>query len=306
MSRNLPPLSTLRAFEVAAELQSFSAAGDQLNLTHGAVSRAVKTLEDHLGVKLFERSHRKVALTPAGEIYGEQVHYALNHLRAGAKLIEAESNTGILSLSTLDSFATKWLLPKLQNFKKDHPEIDIRLMISDSIVDFGADGVDIAVRYGKGGYEGVAYEQLMIEEIFPVCSPKILEGGAVLEKPADLAKFTLIHDDLLVNWRVWLSAAGVSGIDVSRGPSYNLSSYVVQAAVNGEGVALGRGVLVAEDLAAGRLVRLFELSIPAHLSYYVVYPLDGLKRKKVRDLRDWLFDQVKNDAGKTEYGDPES
>jgi len=296
MPRDLPPLSTLRAFEAAAEHESFSAAGDQLNLTHGAVSRAVKTLEDHLGVDLFERSHRKVRLTRAGEIYAEEVRYALNHLRAGAKLIEAESETGILSVSTMDSFATQWLLPKLQRFKNDHPEIDMRLMISDDLVNFVADGVDIAIRYGKGGYQGVEYEQLMMEEVFPVCSPALLNGPKPLKKPQDLVQHTLIHDDLYVTWRVWLSAAGVTDIDVARGPSYNLSSYVVQAAIRGEGVALGRGALVSEDLAAGRLVRLFRTSVPANMSYFVVYPRQALNRKKVRDFRDWLFEQVRLDS----------
>ena len=305
MPRSLPPLSTLRAFEAAAEHQSFSLAGDHLNLTHGAVSRAVKTLEDHLGVNLFERSHRKVTLTRAGDIYAEEVRYALNHLRSGAKLIEAESETGILSVSTMDSFAARWLLPKLQHFKNEHPEIDLRLMVSDEIVDFLEDGIDIAIRYGQGEYEGVEFEQLMVEDIFPVCSPALLEGPSPLEKPEDLANFTLIHDDLVVSWRVWLSAAGVTGVDFNRGPSYNLSGYVVQAAVNGEGVALGRSALVAEDLAAGRLVRLFDTSVAAPLSYFVVYPRQGLDRKKVRDFRDWLFAQVKVDAGISPHGNQE-
>ncbi|MBZ0218097.1 MAG: transcriptional regulator GcvA [Fimbriimonadaceae bacterium] len=300
MNRNLPPLSTLRAFDAAASLQSFSLAADQLNLTHGAVSRAVRTLEEHLGVGLFERSHRKVTLSRAGEIYAEQVRYALNHLHAGAKLIEAEAEaeaeSGILSVSTIDSFATRWLLPKLQSFNAAHPEIDMRLMVSDELVDFVRDGIDIAVRYGHGGYDSDEYELLLSEEIFPVCSPKLLEKLGVPKTPDDLSGFTLIHDNFLVTWRVWLSAAGATNVNDTRGPSYNLSSHVVQAAINGEGVALGRGALVADDIAAGRLIRLFEVNLPAPFSYYVVYPKKALQRKKVRDFRDWLFDQVKADG----------
>ena len=295
MNRHLPPLSTLRAFDAAASQQSFSLAGNQLNLTHGAVSRAVRTLEEHLGVKLFDRAHRKVTLTRAGEIYAEQVRYALNHLHAGAKLIEAESETGILSVSTIDSFATRWLLPKLQSFNAAHPEIDMRLMVTDELVDFVRDGVDIAIRYGNGGYDD-EFEELMNEEIFPVCSPDLLKRLGTPQRPDDLARFTLIHDNMLVTWRVWLAAAGGTKVDDTRGPSYNLSTHVVQAAINGNGVALGREALVADDLAAGRLVRLFEVSLPAPLSYYVVYPKQALQRKKVRDFRDWLFEQVKVDS----------
>ena len=292
MLRHLPPLSTLRAFDAAASHGSFSKAADDLFLTHGAVSRAVKTLEEFLGVKLFERMHRKIVLTRAGEIYAEEVRYALNHLRTGAIRIAAESETGVLSVSTMDSFAAKWLLPRLQNFRNAHPEIELRLSVSDGLTDFISDGIDIAIRYGSGGYDGVDYELLMVEDMFPVCSPHLVSGEKPLVTPEDLRHHALIHDDMRVDWRAWLTAAGISDLEFDKGPSYNLSSYVVQAAIAGEGVALGRGALVADDLASGRLVQPFVLSLPAPFSYYVVYPRKALERPKVKAFRDWLFAQV--------------
>jgi len=304
MLRHLPPLSTLRAFDAAATHLSFSRAAESLFLTHGAVSRAVKTLEDFLGVQLFNRAHRKITLTRAGEIYAEEVRYALNHLRTGAIRLAAESETGVLSVSTMDSFAAKWLLPRLQKFRDSHPDIELRLSVSDGLTDFISDGIDIAIRYGSGGYDGVEYERLMVEDIFPVCSPDLVSGTRPLVTPEDLQHHTLIHDDMRIDWRAWLTAAGISDIVEDRGPSYNLSSFVVQAAIAGEGVALGRGALVADDLAAGRLVQPFVLSLPAPFAYYVVYPRKALERPKVKAFRDWLFAQVLPDESKIPAGPP--
>lgn len=296
MPRDLPPLSTLRAFDAAAELGSFSLAAERLNLTHGAVSRAIKTLEDALGVVLFERSHRKVRLTRAGDIYAEEVRFALNHLRTGAKRIEAEAETGALAVTTFDSFAAKWLMPRLSRFRAAAPEIDLRLFVTDDIVDFNRDRIDIAIRFGTGPYQGLEAERLLEEETFPVCAPDLTSGPHALRAPADLRHHTLIHDDMDIVWSSWLAAAGVSGIDTSRGPFYNHSAHGIQAAIEGQGVALARSALVADDLKTGRLVRPFELSVKSPFAYWVVYPRHALERPKVRAFRDWAFSEVARDA----------
>ncbi|MDX5360722.1 MAG: transcriptional regulator GcvA [Alphaproteobacteria bacterium] len=300
MARDLPPLSTLRAFDAAAQTLSFSRAAQDLFLTHGAVSRAVRTLEDHLGVSLFDRSGRSVTLTPAGQIYAQEVRHALGHLRAAAARIEAEREQGVLGVTTMDSFAVKWLLPRAARFRAAHPEIDLRLQVTDELIDFGRHEVDIAVRYGSGGYKGLEFEKLMDEDVFPVCSPALLSGPHPLRTPADLVHHTLIHDDMRIDWAAWLAAAGVEGVDARRGPAYNLSSYVLQAAIDGQGVALGRGALVSDDLRAGRLVKPFAVTLPAMFSYYVVCPKGALDRPKVKAFRDWLFEEAardRDDAG---------
>jgi LysR family glycine cleavage system transcriptional activator len=292
MSRQLPPLTTVRSFEAAARLLSFSKAADELHVTHGAVSRAVRHLEDHVGVKLFKRSVRAVNLTPTGATYARSVRDALERLAAATAVIMDQHSTGVLNISTLDSFAAKWLIPRLFRFRQAHGNIEVRLATSEKLADFMNDGIDIAIRYGSGRYPGIKAELLMREEVFPVCSPMLLKGSHPLKSAADLKHHTLIHDAFEIDWAMWLKTAGVEGVDPYRGPRFESSDHAVQAAVQGEGVVLGRSALVADDLRAGRLVRPFSMSLPADLAYYVAYPVQTAQRPKVRAFRDWLFEEV--------------
>jgi LysR family glycine cleavage system transcriptional activator len=292
MSRQLPPLTTVRSFEAAARLLSFSKAADELHVTHGAVSRAVRHLEDHLGVKLFKRSVRAVNLTPTGATYARSVRDALDRLAAATAVIMDQHSTGVLNISTLDSFAAKWLIPRLFRFRQAHGDIEVRLSTSVKLADFVNDGIDIAIRYGSGRYPGVKAELLMREEVFPVCSPMLLKGPHPLKSATDLKHHTLIHDAFEIDWAMWLKTAGVEGVDPYRGPRFESSDHAVQAAVQGEGVVLGRSTLVADDLQAGRLVRPFSMSLPADLAYYVAYPVQTPQRPKVQAFRDWLFEEV--------------
>jgi LysR family glycine cleavage system transcriptional activator len=292
MAQQLPPLTTLRSFEASARLLSFSKAADELHVTHGAVSRAVRHLEDHLGVKLFKRSVRAVNLTPAGAAYAASVRDVLDRLASATAVIMDQQKLGVLNISTLDSFAAKWLIPRLFRFRQAHGDIDVRLATSEKLADFVNDGIDIAIRYGNGRYPGVKAELLMQEDVFPVCSPLLLKGTRSLKTAADLTHHTLIHDDFKIDWAMWLKSAGVEGIDPHRGPRFASSDHAVQAAVQGEGVVLGRSALVADDLQAGRLVKPFSVSLPADLAYYVVYPPQTYQRPKVRAFRDWLFEEV--------------
>jgi len=292
MARKLPPLNALRAFDAAAHHLSFTRAAAELFVTHGAVSRQIRLLEEWLGVALFRREHRAVVLTEAGQAYAQAVRESLDRLAEATQQLRARDRAGRLNVATSDSFAALWLVPRLGRFRAQHAEVDLRLSTSDRLIDLAREGFDMAIRYGRGVYPGLEAEHLMTEDLSPVCSPALLEGPEGLRRPEDLGRVTLLHDDMRQDWRMWLMAAGIEGIDSTRGPSYEHSNLVIQAAVQGEGVALGRGALVAGDLAAGRLVQPFDISLRADFAYYVVHPPGALARPKVRAFRDWLMEEA--------------
>jgi LysR family glycine cleavage system transcriptional activator len=292
MPRRLPPLNALPSFEAAARYLNFSRAADELRVTHGAVSRAVRNLEDHLGVQLMIRATRSVRLTPIGASYAVEIREALEQLAAATSAATGQS-TGILNVSTIDSFAARWLMPRLSRFRRAHVHIDVRVATSERLADFVSDGIDIAIRCGGGQYPGLSAELLMKEDHFPVCSPKLLEGRYPLRAPVDLVHHTLLHDVFTVDWAMWLQNADVDNVDPHGGPTFLSSDHAIQAAIRGEGVVLGRSALVADDLAAGRLVRPFEFSLPAGFAYYVVYPPRALQRPNVKAFRDWLMAEIR-------------
>ena len=261
-------------------------------MTHGAVSRAVRNLEDHLGVQLMIRATRSVRLTPTGASYAAELRGVLEHLAAATSAAAGQSS-GIVSVSTIDSFAARWLMPRLSRFRRAHDDIDVRVAMSERLTDFVSDGIDIAIRCGGGQYPGLSSQLLMKGDHFPVCSPKLLEGPYPLRTPADLAHHTLLHDVFTVDWAIWLHNAGIDNVDPHRGPTFLSSDHAIQAAVRGEGVVLGRSALIADDLAAGRLVRPFELSLPAGFAYHVVYPPRALQRPNVKAFRDWLMAEIR-------------
>ncbi|WP_371260527.1 transcriptional regulator GcvA [Bradyrhizobium sp. Ec3.3] len=293
MPRPLPPLNALPSFEAAARHLSFSRAADELRVTHGAVSRAVRNLEDHLGVQLMIRATRSVRLTPIGASYAAEIRSALEHL-ASATSAAAGKSSGIVSVSTIDSFAARWLMPRMFRFRQIHGDIDVRVATSERLADFVTDGIDIAIRCGGGQYPGLTTELLMKEDHFPVCSPKLLKGRCPLRSPADLARHTLLHDVFTVDWAIWLHSGGIDNVDPHRGPRFLSSDHAIQAAIRGEGVVLGRSALVGDDLAAGRLVRPFDLSLPAGFAYYVVCPPRALQRPNVKAFRDWLIAEARS------------
>ncbi|RWC38124.1 MAG: transcriptional regulator GcvA [Mesorhizobium sp.] len=295
MSRRLPPLTALPAFEAAARHLSFSKAAAELNVTHGAVSRAIRNIEDRLGIQLFDRGTRSVRLTPVGAAYASEVKKALDQIAAATIAASPDRTTGVLNVSTSDGFAGRWLVPRLHRFHRANADIDVRLSTSGVFADFVSDGIDIAIRYGKGGYTGVTAEFLADEEVFPVCSPELLQGEHPLRLPEDLRHHKLIHDAFRIDWATWLQHAGVADVDHKRGVRFDSATFAVEAAVHGEGVLLGRSALVSADLAAGRLVRPFNLELKSAARYYVVYPNGALRQKKIRAFRDWLFAEVAAD-----------
>lgn len=300
MARKLPPLTTLPAFDAAARYLSFTKAAAELNVTHGAISRAVRNLEDQLGVQLFERGTRSVSLTPAGAAYAAEIGTALDRISAATIVATAPRSAHVLTVSTSDGFAGRWLVPRLHRFHRAHRDIDVRIATSGLLADFVRDGIDIAIRYGSGDYEGVVSELLSEVDVFPVCSPELLKGEHPLREPADLRYHTLIHDGFPIDWATWLERAGISDINPNSGVRFDSATYATEAAVHGEGVLLGRSTLVSADLASGRLVRPFGQEIKASSSYYVVYLATALRQRKVRAFRDWLLAESNIDNARRE------
>ncbi len=295
MSRDLPPMNGLRAFEAAARHLSFTRAADELFVTQAAISHQVKGLEDHLGFNLFRRVNRGLMLTDEGQVLFPAVRDGLDTMAAALRQIDrAETGSGPLTVTTLDSIASAWLVPKLGRFRRRHPEIDVRVTVGDTLVDFTrSHDVDLAIRYGFGKWRGAKVEHLMGEEIFPVASPELIESGPGLSEPADLLKYPLLHDTLPETWSMWFREAGVEAPEAAdTGYRLEHSHLIAQVAMAGEGIALGRSALVRDALETGRLVRLFDISLPAMYAYYIVAPEAEWNRPKVRAFRTWLVDEV--------------
>jgi LysR family glycine cleavage system transcriptional activator len=290
----LPPLTALPCFDAAARHLSFTKAAEELHLTPGAISRAVKHLEQQLDVQLFERGTRSVRLTEVGEPYAKAVRDVLDQLAAATAAATARLSGSTLNVSTSDGFAGRWLVPRLYRFRQAHGDIDVRVSTTGRLASFLGDGIDVAIRYGAGNYPGLTAEWLADEEVFPVCSPRLLKGPHALRKPADLRHHTLIRDSYPIAWADWLASAGVKGVNARGGLTFDSYTFAVQAAVQGEGVVLGRTMLVADDLAAGRLVRPFKQSLKAFSSFYLVYPPVAIRQRKVRAFKEWLLEEMRS------------
>lgn len=295
MARPLPPLNALRAFEAAARHLSFTKAAAELHVTPAAIGQQVKLLEDHLGVVLFRRLHRALMLTEAGQTCLPGVRDGFDRLTEAMSRLSHLEDAGVLTVSVAPSFASKWLVPRLDTFQAAHPEIDVHIAASMQVVDFSSGEVDLAIRYGGGRYEGLSVERVMTETVLPVCSPQLLKGKHALTNPESLHHHTLLHDMSPDNdpscpdWRMWLRASGVTDVDWNRGLRFNQSSLVIEAAVSGRGVALAKSALAEADLKAGRLVRPFARNLPIEFAYYLVCPPHKAELRKVRVFRDWLM-----------------
>lgn len=303
MIRKLPPLNSIRAFEAAARHLSFTRAADELSVTQAAVSHQVKKLEEHLRVPLFERRNRTLELTAEAQRYLPDVRRALDLLHEATRRLTASETPETFTVTALPSLTSRWLLPRLGRFFKANPEINLRLAPSEHLVDFERDGVDVAIRYGRGNYPGMHSEWLMSEDLFPVCSPVLLEGEHPLDSPQQLVHHTLLHDDHIADWRTWLLAANIDDVDARRGPFISDSSMLLQAAIDGQGVALARGILAADELAAGRLVQPFAFTLPSVYAYYLVYPEGGAAHPALKVFRDWVMAERDRPAAVARAGD---
>ncbi len=296
MPRRLPPLNALKAFEAAARHESFTRAADELCVTQGAVSHQVKALEAELGLKLFNRQRQRLVITEAGRSYLATVRDALDRIADGTERLLRRQNTGVLTVSTSPNFAAKWLVHRLSRFAQEHPAIDLRVSASLHHIDFAREDIDVAIRHGDGNESGLHVTRLCAEELFPVCSPALLNGRRRLD-PADLKAAVLLHVNDRQDWKKWLDAAGINDVDLSRGPILNQASMAIDAAVDGQGLALARTALAVWDLVAGRLVRPFRLALPVPYAYWIVCPKATAKLPKIAAFSDWLLAQAERDAG---------
>jgi len=270
-----------------------------MNVTQAAISHRVRTLEENLHVQLFRRFNRRLELTEAGRRYLPLLRRALNMVGAAADRISEIETSGAVRVSVVISFANKWLLPRLKDFKRQHPEIDVQVSADDRPINPGRDAFDLCVRYGRGVYAGVRTDLLMRDEIIPVCSPALRDGTPPLRSPADLGHHTLLHDlastaENRPGWAHWLETTGTTGIDPSLGPGFNLWGMLIDAAVAGQGVALAPIALAEHDIEAGRLVKPFGPSMMSDDAYWVISSREIDDRPNVRTFREWLLSETPN------------
>jgi len=295
--RRLPPLNALRAFESAARHLNFSRAADELSVTPGAVSQQIQNLEDYVGVALFKRTPKGLLLTDPAQTALPALREAFDRLAEAASMLTAAVDGRRLTVSVAPSFAAKWLVPRLGQFEALHPLVDVWLSAGMELVDFNSGEVDLAIRYGTGRYPGLEVIRLMQETVIAVASPTLL-AAQPLEALGDLAQHVLLHDgspdadESCPDWAMWLAARGVKGVDGARGPRFNQSSLVIEAAVGGRGVALAKRTLAQADLDAGRLVAPFQIATAVDFAYYVVHPKAKGRLPQVKAFVGWLIAQA--------------
>jgi LysR family glycine cleavage system transcriptional activator len=288
------PLNALRAFEAAGRHLSFSKAAEELSVTAAAVSHQVRGLEERLGHELFRRRHRALELTAAGHLLLPGLAEGLSTLEYSVSRLSMLDNESRLVITADPTLAAKWLLPNLQAFQDSYPDLDVHLSSSSNVIDLHQQKADIALRYGAGNYEGLHAEALSQDYMTPVCNPSLLEGEHPLTRPEDLAHHTLLHDEswgylgAVPDWSMWLKAAGVEGVDVSRGPHFDVAVMALEAAAMGRGVALMPRALVIDDLARGRLVAPFDLTLQLDCRVYFVCIAQSLERPAVAAFRGWV------------------
>ncbi|KRA17402.1 transcriptional regulator [Lysobacter sp. Root604] len=301
MNRMFPGTRALRTFEAAARHLNFTRAAEEVGLTPAAVSHQIKELEDQLDLVLFARGGRNLQLTPAGMTLFEAAASALESLqRAVGRARGMARGATQLRISLSARFATNWLLPRLPQLQAAHPELELSFDISDALRDFDGDDIDLAIRFGTGRVADACADRLFDTVIAPVCSPRLIADGAKLEHPSDLLRHTLYYVDwktdgmVWPNWRMWMAAAGIENFDDRRCVGFSDSSHVVQAVIDGGGIGLADLDMIANDLAQGRLQRLFDTVVPVapEYAYHLVYPQRSRDDPRIRAFRSWLLEQA--------------
>lgn len=293
MTRRLPPLNALRAFEAAARCGNFTRAAQELFVTQGAISRHIATLEDWLKVKLFERGRHGIRLTSAGQSYFASMRVALDHIEHGTRQLLQSPDERLLRIKLPPTFAIRWLIPRLARFHARHPEIDVQITTSHQPADFDRDDVDVSIHSEAHPPTGPGYRLLFRETLVPVCAPSLLQRDPHLEKPADLARHALLcslnrpHD-----WPTWLAAAGTHGIDGNRGLKFENAGMAYQAAAEGLGVMVAVLPFVQEDLAQGRLAAPFTLQVSTEGGYFMAWRADRPVPQRVRDFEAWMASEA--------------
>mgnify|MGYP000448150398 CR=1 FL=1 len=295
MASRLPPLNAIRAFEASARQLSFTRAAEELFVTQAAISHQIKSLEEFLGIKLFMRKNRSLLLTEEGQSYFLEIKDIFIALHDATERLLARGAKGAITVSLQPSFAIQWLVPRLQAFNIQNPDIDVRIKAVDQPDNSLTEDVDIAFYYGRGKWPGVHAEQLHTGYLLPVCSPLLLNGAKPLKDLKDLTQHTLLHDTSRRDWKRWVKEADVKGLNVNHGPIFSHSAMVVQAAVHGQGVALAHSVLAQPELDAGRLVVPFNQVLSSKNAFYIVCRENQLDIGKIAAFRDWVLDTVEEE-----------
>jgi LysR family transcriptional regulator, glycine cleavage system transcriptional activator len=300
-ARSLPPLNALRAFEAIARHLSFAKAAEELHVTPAALSHQIRGLEDEVG-PLFHRRTRAIELTQAGRLIYPGLHAGFESVRGAMAQLERDRSGNILVISATPGLVAKWLMPRLWRFLRAHPDVDARVAATLKLADFAADGVDVAIRLSTGQHPELHVEKLFQDSMLPVCSPRLVEQG--LRSTADIARFPLIHYDFATSthtpplWDDWFAAAGLHGVDVTRGLRVNVADHALDAAVAGAGVSLSHKLIASDDVHTGRLVAPFGPELPLKFGYHFVCPRGHETRPKVRAFRDWLFAEMEETKAK--------
>ncbi len=292
MARKLPPLNSLRAFEAAARHLNFTRAASELFVTQAAISHQVKALEEYLGHRLFERRPRNLTLTSQGAALLPVLVDAFDDISSAVTSLKVERVGAALNVRLAPSFAAKWLSPRLRQFWNKHPEIDLCLFHAHNPVDFEKEDIDLAVTYGRGDWSGVESTPIIKLDFFPVASPAWVANNPELKDPEQLLNAPLLHDASPYAWNEWLRQAGVKGINNKRGTTIDDTNVLIQAAIDGQGVALGSTPFVQDHLESGRLVVVFDQVLMTDHAYHIVCPKRNLNRPEVRAFKDWLLAQV--------------
>ena len=299
----LPSLDLLKGFEAAARLLSFTKAGEELFLSQSAVSRQIQELEEQLGVPLFQRRHRALALTEAGQTLYAAAAQALATMRAVTDRLRATRGRRTLAVTTTQSFASLWLIPRLAGFTGKHPELDVRISAESRVLDLERDGLDLAIRHGPAKMAGTGAVRLFGERMFPVCSPKLLRDKArPLKEPADLKHHVLLHYDdpdgrhPWMHWKTWLEIERLADLRPAGSLVFSGYEQIIPAAIAGHGVALGRSPLVREAMAAGELVAPFKRSADPARAYSAIVSSHAGGRPEVAGFIDWLKEESKKEA----------
>jgi LysR family transcriptional regulator, glycine cleavage system transcriptional activator len=302
MPRSLPPLTSLRAFEAAARSLSFTKAARELHVTPAAISHQIRGLEQFLGVTLFQRTSRRLELTRDGLLAAEHFREAFERIARGVQALRQQGREGELVIGVTPSFATRWLLPRLPSLAAEMPQVRIRLVTGTAPVDFDRDDIDLAIRFGRGTFDSVVADELFNEVVAPVASPAFVRRHQ-LRRPADLAGVRLLQDESMrrvgrpPTWTEWMRAAGAPDVEIECSLFLDDSHLALQAACEGQCVALGRLAYAVNDLAQGRLVLPFSRVIELDLHYHLIVPEARAQEPLIAGFRDWLLQQAQEFRG---------
>jgi LysR family glycine cleavage system transcriptional activator len=297
MRRKLPPFPAVRAFEAAARHLSFKAPAEELCVTQSAISHQVKGLEEFLGTTLFHRSANCVRLTRCGAGYFDELTSILDRLNASTESFTSTTTAGSLSVRATPAFASRWLMPRMAAFNRAHQEIELEVTTTTDPMHFPSDGVDVLIQYGQKPAEGLRVDPFLSSTRVPVCHPKMLEAGPALRRPEDLAKLTLLRDVVGDDWNTWFACANTKVPEKIKGPRFAHCELTMRAAEEGQGVALAYAALIDNEIAEGKLVKLFDLETPPKVIYSLTCPESWTNRPRIAAFRNWVFAEAAKNAG---------